>query len=128
MLASSIRVRLAAALPVLLLAGSLALAGCKQDIGERCEQNSDCASGVCGEGGPPGMTSAMGKKCVATLSIPAPQTDGMQNQSDAASEASEASSSDAPQSGADTGGPDTSSASDGASGAAEVSTEAGAGG
>jgi hypothetical protein len=142
MLASSTRPRLAAALPVLLLAGALAIAGCKQDIGERCEQNSDCASGVCGEGGPPGMTSAMGKKCVASLTPPPPQVDAMQNQSDAgegvdvaSSDASEASSSDAREAtssdlsgaGAETGGPETSS-SDGASEAHEASTEAGAGG
>ena len=26
---------------------SLLVVGCKQDVGERCEQNSDCASGLC---------------------------------------------------------------------------------
>jgi hypothetical protein len=125
MLVSSLRL-----LPVFLLAGALAIAGCKQDIGERCEQNSDCASGICGEGGPPGMTSAMGKRCVATLTTPAPQTDAMQNQIDAgeasdvaSSEASETSPSDA----SEAGGPETSS-TDGASEAPVVSTEAGAGG
>jgi hypothetical protein len=34
------------------LASALVLGagGCKQDVGERCEQNSDCASGVCSPG------------------------------------------------------------------------------
>lgn len=29
-----------------------AVAGCKQGIGERCQQNSDCASGVCSSSDP----------------------------------------------------------------------------
>lgn len=47
----------------LLAVGSLALVGCKQGIGARCEQNTDCASGICGDGAD--MASAAGKKCVA---------------------------------------------------------------
>jgi len=40
--------------------------GCKQDIGERCEQPSDCASGYCGGSSVPiGMTSAEGRTCSA---------------------------------------------------------------
>jgi hypothetical protein len=54
---------------VLVSFGSLALAGCKQDIGGRCEQNSDCASGVCGDG-QGGVTSAMGRQCVAAIAAP----------------------------------------------------------
>jgi hypothetical protein len=29
-----------------------AIAGCKQGIGERCQQNSDCASGICSSSPP----------------------------------------------------------------------------
>ena len=45
--------------------GSLLLfAGCKQDIGERCEQPSDCASGWCaGDNMPIGMAGVVGKTC-----------------------------------------------------------------
>ena len=28
------------------------IAGCKQGIGERCQQNSDCASGICSKSDP----------------------------------------------------------------------------
>jgi hypothetical protein len=61
-LTSWIRPRLAAAV---LSLGALAFAGCKQDLGERCEQNSDCKSGFCGDGAD--MASAQGKQCVAVL-------------------------------------------------------------
>jgi len=40
----------------------LAFAGCKQDLGERCEQGDDCASGYCG-GVTSGAVSAEGMKC-----------------------------------------------------------------
>jgi hypothetical protein len=40
--------------------GALFVLGCKQDIGERCEQNSDCSSGLCTV---MGATSAMGGVC-----------------------------------------------------------------
>jgi hypothetical protein len=73
MLAAWIRLR---SLAALLALGSLALAGCKQDVGERCEQNSDCASGICGPGGAQGMASAAGKLCVATLETPTPTGTG----------------------------------------------------
>jgi hypothetical protein len=55
--------------PLALVLGSLALGGCKQDIGERCQQGSDCSSGYCNMSsgsffgnmdlvctGPPGLT------------------------------------------------------------------------
>jgi hypothetical protein len=61
MVTASIRLRLMAAL---LAVGSLALVGCKQGIGGRCEQNTDCASGICGTGNAD-MASAEGKMCVA---------------------------------------------------------------
>jgi hypothetical protein len=64
-LTSWIRPRLVAAL---LSLGALALAGCKQDLGQRCEQNSDCKSGFCGDGAD--MASAQGKQCVAVLGGP----------------------------------------------------------
>jgi hypothetical protein len=41
---------------------SLGLVACKQDVGQRCEQGSDCATGYCGES-VGGMVSAMGKTC-----------------------------------------------------------------
>jgi hypothetical protein len=74
-LASCLRPRLVAALrhrfvALLLSFGALALGGCKQDVGGRCEQNSDCASGICGNG-QGGATSAMGRQCAATLGGPA---------------------------------------------------------
>jgi len=45
--------------------GSLLLfAGCKQDVGERCESASDCASGFCGgDNSVVGTASAIGKTC-----------------------------------------------------------------
>ncbi|HVU50607.1 MAG TPA: hypothetical protein VHL80_07955 [Polyangia bacterium] len=70
MVSAWIRNRSSAALLAL---GALALTGCKQDIGERCEQNSDCSSGLCGDGAD--MASAQGKKCVSTLTPPMNQTD-----------------------------------------------------
>jgi len=41
---------------------ALALVGCQQGIGQRCEQGSDCASGYCGDS-PTGAVSIMGKVC-----------------------------------------------------------------
>lgn len=52
----------------LILTAAFSLVGCKQSNGERCEIDSDCASGICGPSGAPvGMTSAAGLRCVATL-------------------------------------------------------------
>jgi hypothetical protein len=48
---------------VALALGSLALSACKQDIGERCEQGSDCSSGYCDFSTASMMTSAMGRVC-----------------------------------------------------------------
>jgi hypothetical protein len=42
---------------------SLLVVGCKQDIGERCEQDSDCHSGLCSQTG----ASAQGGVCQDTL-------------------------------------------------------------
>jgi hypothetical protein len=48
------------------LALSLLVAGCKQDVGERCEYDGDCYSGICGNPGPNGkcvggdMTEGLG--------------------------------------------------------------------
>jgi hypothetical protein len=97
--------------------GALSLAGCKQDVGDRCEQNSDCSSGICGDGQP--MTSATGKRCQATLPAPptemdatvvdasdaaADASDAAADASDAAADASDAvSSSDATEAGAEVG-------------------------
>jgi hypothetical protein len=53
---------------------ALCTAGCKQDNGERCEQPSDCSSGICGYDTTGGMTSAMGKMCQATISAPGSTT------------------------------------------------------
>jgi hypothetical protein len=64
MLTAWLRLRSMAAMLAL---GSLALAGCKQGIGGRCEQNSDCASGICGDGTSGGAVSAAGRQCSATL-------------------------------------------------------------
>lgn len=50
--------------PVLLASSILSAflsVGCKQDLGERCEQNSDCSSGYCNGSG--NRTSAEGGKC-----------------------------------------------------------------
>ena len=41
---------------------SFVLAGCKQDVGERCEQGSDCSSGYCG-GEQGGEVSVQGRVC-----------------------------------------------------------------
>jgi hypothetical protein len=94
---------------------SLLVVGCKQDIGERCEQDSDCHSGLCSQTG----ASAQGGICEDTL--PTGSFDAA-TPSDAASGAA-----DARDAGADTG-PDARSdaaadvASDGH--AAEVSEDA----
>jgi hypothetical protein len=37
---------------IALFALVLPAAGCKQGIGERCQQNSDCASGICSQSDP----------------------------------------------------------------------------
>jgi hypothetical protein len=62
---------------LLLCAGS----GCKQDIGERCEKSSDCASGFCGgDNSDVGMASAVGKTCTpgrVTVSFDAGTTQTM---------------------------------------------------
>jgi hypothetical protein len=70
---------------LILALSSLALIGCKQDIGERCEQNGDCASGLCGNGA--GMTSAMGMMCQEAPTA-APLVDAAPN--DAARDAGDA--------------------------------------
>jgi hypothetical protein len=96
-------------LAVLLAVGSLALVGCKQGIGDRCEQNTDCASGICGDGAD--MASAQGKKCATVVGGGTAGTSGGAAGSggasggtygtDAAADASEA--------GAETGGQEASS-------------------
>jgi hypothetical protein len=55
------------------LSVALSVAGCKQSDGERCEIDSDCASGICGpSGAATGMTSAAGLRCVAMLGSQTP--------------------------------------------------------
>jgi hypothetical protein len=127
------------ALAVLALA-SLALVGCKQDIGQRCEQGSDCASGYCG-GSPLGMVSVMGRVCTppptagpisdaGAADAPAPVDDAA---SDAGSDGASDGASDAaggevapPEGGADV--LEAGAEAWGADGAVDVLTEAGAGG
>jgi hypothetical protein len=48
-----------------LFAAALAVVGgaCKQSVGDRCEQNTDCASGVCSLNG----AGATGGRCCASL-------------------------------------------------------------
>ncbi len=99
--ASRIRSRLVAPrlLAALISFGALALGGCKQDVGGRCEQNSDCASGICGDG-QGGATSAMGRQCVATLGGPsvtpdASSTNPIDAAADVGADAVDAASSDA---------------------------------
>ncbi|HEY2728910.1 MAG TPA: hypothetical protein VGK52_03155 [Polyangia bacterium] len=143
------------ALVVLALA-SLALVGCKQDIGQRCEQGSDCSSGYCGDS-PLGMVSVMGRVCTPpptagpildagtgdAVDAPTPAEDaasdagsetGADGASDGASDAAggEASphdgGSDVLEAGAEAGAETSSGADGGADGAVDVITEAGAGG
>jgi hypothetical protein len=61
--------RLALRLPLLALVFlSAAAVGCKQDIGERCELGSDCASGYCNYSTASiVMTSAQGRVCTGAL-------------------------------------------------------------
>jgi hypothetical protein len=55
---------------VVVALGGLAAGGCKQGLGERCEIDSDCASGICGPHGMPDtMTSASGLQCVASIAF-----------------------------------------------------------
>jgi hypothetical protein len=51
---------------------ALASVGCKQDLGERCEQPSDCASGYCGGNSTSGQTNAVGKMCSAGPNVLVP--------------------------------------------------------
>ena len=46
---------------------STAAVGCKQDIGERCEQGSDCSSGYCNYSTGSIMTNAQGRVCTGAL-------------------------------------------------------------
>jgi hypothetical protein len=98
---------------VVLALGSLALAGCLQGVGERCEQNSDCSSGVCGNGSA-GMTSANARTCSASLPPPAPISDAATTTSDASDAGDAGDAADAALEGA------------GASDASEAGAEAGA--
>jgi hypothetical protein len=50
-----------------LLLLSAAAVGCKQDIGERCEQGSDCSSGYCDYSTGSMMTNAQGRVCTGAL-------------------------------------------------------------
>jgi hypothetical protein len=51
-------------LAVFVLGSLLMFVGCKQDVGERCERSSDCASGYCGgDNSDVGIVSAAGKTC-----------------------------------------------------------------
>jgi hypothetical protein len=59
--------RRASLILALSLACGLSSLGCKQGLGQRCEQNSDCESGVCTYNG---LTSAMGGTCRATKGAP----------------------------------------------------------
>jgi hypothetical protein len=63
---------------------ALALLGCKQDIGQRCEQGSDCSSGYCGNS-TLGMVSVMGRVCTP------PPTAGLFPDSGTAGDAADAS-------------------------------------
>jgi len=107
------------ALAVLALA-SLALVGCKQDIGQRCEQGSDCSSGYCGDS-PLGMVSVMGRVCtppptagpVSDASTVGDAADAPAAAGDAASDGASDGASDAGSDGASDAGSD--GASDGAS-------------
>jgi hypothetical protein len=125
---ASIRRRLHAHLVAALFSvGALALAGCKQGVGERCEQGSDCSSGICGS---PGfaMTSPAGKLCVASGTVFTPPIDsgnGTTNASDAApaSDALDAPASDAldaPASEASGAGADVAPSGDGPTDTAEA--------
>lgn len=55
--------RRASLILALSLACGLSSLACKQGLGQRCEQDSDCDSGYCAGGG---TTSAMGGTCKAT--------------------------------------------------------------
>ncbi len=55
--------RLRFLIPALALAAPLALAGCKQGVGDRCQTNDDCDSGFCIL--PPGGSSLTGGTCQA---------------------------------------------------------------
>jgi hypothetical protein len=133
MVTAWIRLRPMAAMVALLAVASLALVGCKQGLGDRCEQNTDCSSGICGDGAD--MASAAGKQCVAVVGGVATGTAGSSGGAagsggagggtvygDAAADTSEVHA----EVGAETGGQETSSsdASD-ASDVASDATEAG---
>ena len=72
------------------LLASLALGalGCKQGLGDRCEINSDCASGTCSQAVPKVCVSKEGDEAQidATLPCDAP-CDGLKPPPDAASDA-----------------------------------------
>jgi hypothetical protein len=97
---------------------SLALVGCKQDVGGRCEQGSDCSTGYCG-GSVEGTVSAMGRVCTPPP-VAAPVLDAALTP-DAPGDV--ASSSDVAQGGAEAGGFE---AGDGASDAHETGADTGA--
>lgn len=114
--------------------------GCKQDLGERCEQGSDCSSGYC-DHNVGGMVSAMGKVCTGpTDDTPMPDAastaDAQGNPSDVATSdaAGEAAvSGDAPDGQGDTGtsdghGDTATSDGHGDTGASDATPEAGSGG
>jgi len=110
-----------------------ALAGCKQDIGERCEQGSDCSSGYCDYTTVGQMTSAAGRVCTGSSAppgevsdaAPAPDAEGDVATSDGAGDAAETGdASGTPDAQADTAASDV----HGDTGAADATLEAGAGG
>jgi hypothetical protein len=107
-------------LALLLSLGALALGGCQQDLGGRCEQGSDCSSGWCG-GSQLGMASAMGATCTpgpGTVPFDAAPTD-TSSTNDAGAEAGDAKS----EAGAETGD----ARSDGGAEAGDAGAEAGDG-
>jgi hypothetical protein len=82
---SRLRTRHSVVLAALSLASSLVV-GCHQDLGERCEQNSDCGSGLCSG------TGAANPGICTTGVISGGQTDAATDaplSSDGASEASD---------------------------------------
>ncbi|HVR00976.1 MAG TPA: hypothetical protein VMT47_02490 [Polyangia bacterium] len=120
------------ALAVLALA-SLALVGCKQDIGQRCEQGSDCSSGYCGDS-PLGMVSVMGRVCtppptagpISDAGAAADATDAPTPAEDAASDAGSDDASDAGSDDASDAAGGEASPHDGGADVLEAGAEAGA--
>jgi hypothetical protein len=49
---------------------ALAAAGCKQGLGDRCQVNSDCVSGICSESLPQVCVSITGQNDQIDASVP----------------------------------------------------------